>query len=631
VPKVSIITVTYNDCWQLHKTIKSISSQTWSNIEHVVIDGKSHDQTFHLCNFWKAEGLLAAAVSEKDEGIYDAMNKGITKATGDIITFLNAGDIYDNNKVIEIIVNQFLKSQYDALIGWGTVGEQVWATWLTDIPAVRMSSLGFCHQSLFVEASAIQDEPFDSRRIKTDSDTAQFANLIKKGKRVGLVKQVLSHRSPNLGVSAYSTKSTESVTNTLTEYYGYSLEESVTLISFRRNFQDTDKILQLLKKSDTDPRGEEGRRDLAIMVLDTVHMRQSVGIGQCTIRHLLKQAIKTLIEVTGPDIACNIIGQLTSAQKAKAEYVETARAKKNELSQMIQRQRTHYERKELPKARIQPNQYLSSISERALPIVSLTSFPARIRSVDCVVRSILRQSVKPRQIYLYLGSDEFPSISYLPSQLQELEGDSFSIIFVNSTHHSYDKYIHLPKQDGDVCIIDDDVIYKPTMLELLLASRQKHKHEVIANRAHQIRLSEDGRSVAPYKTWKQEVVCEEPSYDLLPTGAGGVLYPGSVLTSEEARNKELLLAIAPYADDIWLKVVSLIHGRRVVTTNACSEKGGWYMEYTPTMKEGALHSVNVDRGLNDMQIKLSLDYLATRDIRLQSLVQSPSIANQEAA
>ena len=591
--KVSIVTVTYNDAWQLHKTAKSISAQTWENIEYIVIDGKSQDQTLELCSFWQLQGLLTAAISERDEGIYDAMNKGITKATGDIITFLNTGDTYANNRVIEDVVNHFHKNQCDALIGWGTVGEQVWASWLTDIPAARMSSLGFCHQSLFATSEAMKNELFDSRRIKTDSDTIQFANLIKKGKKVNLLMEILSHRSPNLGVSAYSSKSTDSVTSTLTEYYGYSTTEAESIINFRRKCEDVEKAIHLLNRDNQSAESEEGKRDLAIMILDTIHMRQSVGLSGDKIKSLSSHSIKTIGESLGYAGACRIIGQLTTAQKTKAEYVEAVRSRAAKLGQMIQRQRKTYEGKGLTQ--------------------------------------LLQQTVKPKHIYLTLGRDEFPSKNYIPSQLRDLEGEVFTIIFTDATHHSYDKYIHLPDQTGDVCIVDDDVIYKPIMLELLLSARQKHSQEVIANRAHQIRLTDDGRQIAPYKTWKQEVICMEPSHQLLPTGAGGVLYPGSVITSEEARNKELLLALAPYADDVWLKVVSLLHGRRVVTTNACSEKGGWYMEYTPTMKEGALHSVNVDRGLNDLQISLSFNYLATKGIGIRSIADDHSTVHREAA
>ncbi|WP_159819336.1 glycosyltransferase [Cyanobium sp. Copco_Reservoir_LC18] len=628
--KVSIVTVTYNDSWQLHKTAKSVSSQTWENIEYIVIDGKSQDQTHKLCSFWQSQGLLATIVSERDEGIYDAMNKGINKATGDIITFLNTGDVYAHSMVIEEVVDHFHKHQCDALIGWGTVGEQVWATWLTDIPAARMSSLGFCHQSLFITSEAITNEPFDSRRVKTDSDTIQFANLIKKGKRVNLLMEVLSHRSPSLGVSAYSPKSTDSVTRTLTEYYGYNTIEAESIINFRRKCKDEEKAIKLLNRDNQSPCSEEGRRDLAIMILDTIHMRQSVGLSEDKIKSLASHSIKTLGKSLGYPEACKIIGQLTTAQKVKAEYVEAVRSRATKLGQMIQRQRKTYE----GNGSTQGSSTLAQrvcISENQLPIVSLTSFPARIRSVDCVVRSILQQTVSPKHIYLTLGRDEFPSKSYIPSQLRDLEGDLFTIVFTDTTHHSYDKYIHLPDQTGDVCIVDDDVIYKPIMLELLLTARRKHPEEVIANRAHQIRLTDDGTQIAPYKTWKQEVICMQPSHQLLPTGAGGVLYPGSVITSNEARNKELLLALAPYADDVWLKVVSLLHGRRIVTTDACSEKGGWYMEYTPTMKEGALHSINVDRGLNDLQISLSFNYLAKMGIGIRSITDNHSTVHPEAA
>jgi len=96
--KISIITVTYNAENFIEKTINSIINQSYKNIELIIIDGESKDDTLKIIkNYSQHINIL---VSEKDSGIYDAMNKGINLATGDFITFLNAGDDYINNNVL---------------------------------------------------------------------------------------------------------------------------------------------------------------------------------------------------------------------------------------------------------------------------------------------------------------------------------------------------------------------------------------------------------------------------------------------------------------------------------------------------------------------------------------------------
>lgn len=89
-PKISVITVVYNSVSLIERTIKSVLSQTYTNIEYVIIDGASTDGTLELIE--KYESKIALIHSGKDNGIYDAMNKGLKDATGDYVLFLNAGD-----------------------------------------------------------------------------------------------------------------------------------------------------------------------------------------------------------------------------------------------------------------------------------------------------------------------------------------------------------------------------------------------------------------------------------------------------------------------------------------------------------------------------------------------------------
>ena len=90
--KISVITVCYNGASTVEQTLKSVAEQTWNNIEHIVIDGGSVDGTMLIVDSYRSG--LSQIVSENDKGIYDAMNKGIALATGEIIGFINADDFY---------------------------------------------------------------------------------------------------------------------------------------------------------------------------------------------------------------------------------------------------------------------------------------------------------------------------------------------------------------------------------------------------------------------------------------------------------------------------------------------------------------------------------------------------------
>ena len=102
--KISIITVCYNAEDTISDTIQSVLSQDYEDVEYIIIDGKSTDRTLEIIQAIK-NGIQL--ISEKDKGIYDAMNKGINIATGDVIGILNADDVYKNNQVLTDVMNAF--------------------------------------------------------------------------------------------------------------------------------------------------------------------------------------------------------------------------------------------------------------------------------------------------------------------------------------------------------------------------------------------------------------------------------------------------------------------------------------------------------------------------------------------
>jgi glycosyltransferase involved in cell wall biosynthesis len=102
--RVSIITATFNSASTIAETMRSVGQQEYPLIEHIIVDGASEDATLEIV---KQFSHYISVISEKDEGIYDAMNKGIRAAKGDIIGILNSDDVYIDQEVISKIVNEF--------------------------------------------------------------------------------------------------------------------------------------------------------------------------------------------------------------------------------------------------------------------------------------------------------------------------------------------------------------------------------------------------------------------------------------------------------------------------------------------------------------------------------------------
>jgi glycosyltransferase involved in cell wall biosynthesis len=112
-PLISIITVVYNSASTLEQTILSVINQTYENIEYIIIDGGSTDGTVDIIN--KYEDKLAYWVSEPDNGIYDAMNKGINRATGEWINFMNAGDGFNSYNILEDVYSREISNNINVI------------------------------------------------------------------------------------------------------------------------------------------------------------------------------------------------------------------------------------------------------------------------------------------------------------------------------------------------------------------------------------------------------------------------------------------------------------------------------------------------------------------------------------
>ena len=113
--KVSVITATYNSENTIQRTIDSVIGQDYKDIEYIIIDGGSTDRTIHILE--ENTDKISYFISEKDNGIYDALNKGIKLATGDIIGFLNSDDVYYSQCVVSWMLSFFENEKSDVVYG----------------------------------------------------------------------------------------------------------------------------------------------------------------------------------------------------------------------------------------------------------------------------------------------------------------------------------------------------------------------------------------------------------------------------------------------------------------------------------------------------------------------------------
>ncbi|GHU63991.1 glycosyl transferase [Bacteroidia bacterium] len=163
-PLITIVTVVYNSAATLEKTIRSVTEQDYGKIEYIVIDGGSTDESIQIIK--KQESNLSAWLSEKDNGIYDAMNKGIRMASGDWVCFLNSGDIFVDSQIIGKVAKEISQSNRNQDVIYGNIlvrkADGLFKERIAKEPC-NIHRMYFCHQSAFVRRELLQKFGFDEQ------------------------------------------------------------------------------------------------------------------------------------------------------------------------------------------------------------------------------------------------------------------------------------------------------------------------------------------------------------------------------------------------------------------------------------------------------------------------------------
>ena len=193
-PTVSIITVTYNSEKTLRHTIESVLAQTYAKIEYWIIDGASSDHTVEIAESYRAEleakGIRYHILSEPDNGIYDAMNKGIRHATGEIIGIINSDDWYEP-EAVQTAVETFQNTGCDLMYANIRMYKADGSSFVKKARTRKFqTSRDWNHPTTFVRAECYKKYPF--RKLGIHDDYGFFLQMRKQGKKIVTVDRVLA-------------------------------------------------------------------------------------------------------------------------------------------------------------------------------------------------------------------------------------------------------------------------------------------------------------------------------------------------------------------------------------------------------------------------------------------------------
>ena len=193
--KISIITITYNSAKTVQRALASVQEQTYPDIEHIIVDGASTDGTREIIEAYAAKHKNVRWVSEKDNGIYDALNKGIGMATGDVIGFLHSDDKLYSPDSIGQIAAAFLTSETDVVYGdlQYCNGQRVVRRWKSNDFHPRALKYGWMppHPTVYVRSKVYQEVGLYDDWFRISADYDMILRIFTAGYETRYIPEVL--------------------------------------------------------------------------------------------------------------------------------------------------------------------------------------------------------------------------------------------------------------------------------------------------------------------------------------------------------------------------------------------------------------------------------------------------------
>jgi len=241
---------------------------------------------------------------------------------------------------------------------------------------------------------------------------------------------------------------------------------------------------------------------------------------------------------------------------------------------------------------------LLSAKDKVPVIISLTSFPGRLSNLNLTLETILRQTLKPERILVYLSSNQVKNTTELPKKLQDLVSRGVDFIFVSEDLKSHKKYFYVLNEfkNHPIITIDDDLLYDSRLIERLFSGYQKDRHLIYCNYSYTIKYTSSG-NIEKYRRWQLNTSKNyEASFNNFFGSGGGTLFPPNAL-HVDVLNIDVVKKICFDADDIWLNAMARLNGTKICQLESRS------LLNMPSFNIPTLASVNLGQNKNDLQLR----------------------------
>lgn len=543
---VSVIVPCYNVVKYLSRCLDSIINQTFKSTEIICVNDGSTDNTLELLKNYAQKDSRIKIINKINGGLSSARNEGALESHGFFINFIDSDDWIEETTIEKAIAK--MTGNID-LVCYGA--------------ELVNEGLDKNNQNIIVGNQY--------HKIKIIGEkTASVDNILNSTYTVWnklFKKAILDKYAIKFAVGR------------LFEDNDFSI---MYMVHCRNIYYLGDYLYHYVQRPNSIM--EKVRAGLCDKTIDNLYIFDNLY------KHLEKY---NLLEKYKKIVASRFSIHLRSAYKFAPDHL------KNDIKLQVKKLSKHY-RKDLFWDNIIEkieNSKFHQIREMNTIIVSLTSYPARINTVNQTIETLLNQSMKADRVILWLAPEQFPNKEAdLPQGLLALKDKGLTIDWYHDIR-SYKKLIPTLKKYPDSIIVtaDDDILYPVNWLENLYREYCKKPNTIWCHRAHNIKMKEN--TILSYKKWNFCISKNNSSYLNFCTSGGGVLYPPHCFY-KDILDENKFLSLAPQADDIWLWTMLVMNNKKinVVQNNMKS------LKIVENSQETALWYTNVLDNKNDEQL-----------------------------
>lgn len=548
--KVSVITPIYNREQWVENLLCNLQKQTLKEIEFIIIDDGSADKTYEILKE-KVGGdkRFYLIKSPENKGPSHARNIGLVQARGEYVGFFDCDDAIPSDYFASLYHQA--KAQNIDIVSWG-------ANIINE--GLSKNNRGIIIGREYHKIKLIGQKNIDENIILQSTYTV-WNKLFKK--------EIINKFKLKFAEGKLFEDNDFTIMYMLHCRQGYYLGEYLYNYSQRPN-----SIMEKVRALKCDK------------TIDNLYIFDNL-YKHCQTYNILERWKKLL--------TCRYLIHLRNA------YIFAPESMRKQIRQEASKLAKHYKAEIFTSpvvSKLQKKEY-SKIREVNEIIISLTSYPARIHTVNQTIESLLNQTMKADKVILWLAPEQFPNKEQdLPLQLLELKEKGLTIDWYHDIK-SYKKLIPtLKKYPEDIIItVDDDAIYTPDLIKELYMEHTKNPQDIQCCRAHKIKIGL--RNILPYKKWEWFNILKtgQKGYNIFFTGLGGVLYPPHCL-NERVFNEKKIMDLCPIGDDIWFWAHALLKKTKINII----KKDLRYPQLIIGTQENALWRKNVENDMNDIQI-----------------------------